>query len=88
QAAEAGIAERIDKYIKAGPEISSTRLEGLAREILRTTYLKPLRNAEIELQPGIRSRLAQILRSHPAFFKDRSTKHELELTFEEANKQV
>ncbi|MGM1044510.1 MAG: ATP-dependent nuclease [Bacillota bacterium] len=87
--AEAGIAERIDKYIKAGPEISSTRLEGLAREILRTTYLKPLRNAEIELQPGNRSRLAQILRSHPAFYnKDRSTKHELEVTFEEANKQV
>ncbi|RRJ54779.1 DUF2813 domain-containing protein [Paenibacillus oralis] len=89
KAAEAGVAERIEKYIKAGPEISSSRIEGLAREILRTTYLKPLRNAEIELQPGIRSRLAQILRSHPAFFKkDRSTKHELELTFEEANKQV
>lgn len=89
KAAEAGVAERIEKYIKAGPEISSTRLEGLAREILRTTYLKPLRNAEIELQPGIRSRLAQILRSHPAFLnKDRSIKHELELTFEEANKQV
>lgn len=88
QKAEAGVAERIDKYIKAGPEISSARLEGLAREILRTTYLKPLRNAELELQPGIRSRLAQILRSHPAFFKDHSTKHELELTFEEANKQV
>ncbi|MDN8593137.1 AAA family ATPase [Paenibacillus sp. 11B] len=89
QPAEAGIAERIDKYIKAGPEISSSRLEGLAREILRTTYLKPLRNAEIELQPGVRSRLAQILRNHPAFFnKDRSTKHELEITFEEANKQV
>ncbi|WP_157929322.1 ATP-dependent nuclease [Paenibacillus ihbetae] len=89
QAAEARVAERIDKYIKAGPEISSSRLEGLAREILRTTYLKPLRNAEIELQPGIRSRLAQILKSHPAFInKDRSTKHELELTFEEANKQV
>lgn len=89
KAAEAGIPERIDKYIKAGPEVSSTRLEGLAREILRTTYLKPLRNAEIELQPGIRSRLAQILRSHPAFVvKDRSVKHELEETFEEANKQV
>ncbi|MGG1669754.1 ATP-dependent nuclease [Paenibacillus sp. NRS-1783] len=89
QAAEAGVAERIDKSIKAGPELSSTRLEGIAREVLRTTYLKPLRNAKIELQPGIRSRLAQILRSHPAFYsKDPLTKHELEMAFEEANKQV
>lgn len=27
QSAEAGLAERIDKYIKAGPDVSSTRLD-------------------------------------------------------------
>ncbi|MFD2503267.1 AAA family ATPase [Paenibacillus septentrionalis] len=70
--AEAGLPERIEKSIKAGSEISAMRLEGLAKEILRSTYLKPLRNAESELQPGVRSRLAQILRSHPAFYKKKS----------------
>ena len=89
QAAGTGVSERIDKIVKAGPEISSIRLEGLAREVLRTTYLKPLRNAEIELQPGIRSRLAQILKSHPAFVKkDRLSLHPLEKAFEEANSKV
>lgn len=42
-------------------------MDGEARELLRTTYLKPLRDAENELTPGRRSRLAQILAAHKLF---------------------
>lgn len=40
-------------------------IEGLMRELIKTTYLKPLRDAESELSPGRNSRLSQILGSHP-----------------------
>ncbi|WP_138751394.1 ATP-dependent nuclease [Paenibacillus sinopodophylli] len=81
--------ERIERTIKAGPENASSRLEGLARELLKSTYLKPLRDAEIELKPGVRSRLAQILKNHQAFRKNDSfEKHPLEITFQEANEKV
>ena len=44
----------------AGPEI------GMAvRELIRATYLRPLRDAEAELRPGRFSRLSQILGAHP-----------------------
>lgn len=43
-----------------GPEI------GMAvRELIRATYLRPLRDAEAELRPGRQSRLSQILGAHP-----------------------
>lgn len=43
----------------AGPEIGSA-----VREMVRSTYLKPLRDAEAELRPGRFSRLSQILGAH------------------------
>lgn len=42
-----------------GPEIGST-----ARELIRATYLKPLRDAVAELRPKKGSRLSQVLRAH------------------------
>ena len=45
--------------IKAGPENADSQMDGNARELLKVTYLKPLRDAEKELTPGYRSRLAQ-----------------------------
>jgi putative ATP-dependent endonuclease of the OLD family len=81
--------ERIEKNIKAGPEFIDSRLEGIALELIGTTYLKPLRDAENELRPGFKSRLAQILKNHIAFKKvDESEKHRLEEVFEEANKEI
>lgn len=43
----------------AGPEIGSA-----VRDLVRATYLRPLRDAEAELQPGRQSRLSQILGAH------------------------
>lgn len=81
--------ERIERIIKAGPEHASSRLEGRTRELIRATYLKPLRDAEVELKPGVRSRLAQILKNHPAFLKrNPSDTHELEHIFDEANERI
>ncbi len=37
------------------------------RDFLRTTYLRPLRDAEAELSAGRGSRLSQILQCHPSF---------------------
>lgn len=42
-----------------GPEIGTA-----VRELIRATYLRPLRDAEVELRPGRQSRLSQILASH------------------------
>ncbi len=53
--------------VKAGPDEEGTQLDAAAKDLLRATYLKPLRDAENELTPGRRSRLAQILDSHEAF---------------------
>lgn len=83
------IGERIERVVKAGPEHSAMRLEGITRELIRATYLKPLRDAEIELKPGIRSRLAQILKNHQAFLKrNPQDKHKLEIIFAEANEKI
>jgi len=61
---------RVISDIKAGADDEGTSLDGNARGLLRATYLKPLRDAEAELSPGYKSRLAQILKSHPLFDKD------------------
>ena len=75
---------RIITNIKAGIDDEGTQLDGEARDLLRTTYLKPLRDAQAELTPGYKSRLAQILRNHSKFIKQKNDKglledHELEL---------
>lgn len=58
-----------------------------ASENLRVTYLKPLRDAEHELNPGYRSRFAQVLKSHP-IFKNNSNTHEIESIMKDANKNI
>jgi putative ATP-dependent endonuclease of OLD family len=73
--------------IKAGPDEDGTQLEGESRNLLRATYLKPLRDAESELIPGKRSRLAQILDSHETFrLKDKD--HYLLKTMKNANQAI
>ena len=49
---------------RAGADTEGSTLTKEARHYLCATYLKPLRDAEKELSPGRRSRLAQILASH------------------------
>lgn len=62
---------KIVQNIRAGTDDDGTFIEGGAKDLLRTTYLKPLRDAEIELSPGYRSRLAQILLNHAVFKKEK-----------------
>lgn len=58
-----------------------------ASENLRVTYLKPLRDAEHELNPGYRSRFAQVLKSHP-IFKNNGDEHMIEKIMKGANKNI
>lgn len=53
--------------IRAGADDTGTRLDSNAANRLRITYLKPLRDAEIEMSSGKRSRFAQLLKSHSLF---------------------
>ena len=84
---------RVICNLKAGHDDEGTFMAGEARDLLRVTYLKPLRDAESELSPGYRSRLAQILSSHPIFIKEKNNngeeiRHPLELYFKFANDKV
>jgi len=66
---------RFDREIsvsfQAGPDEIGTRIAGEARDLLRTTYLKPLRDAESELAAKRGSRLSQILLAHPEVRADK-----------------
>jgi len=53
--------------IYAGADEDSGVIQGEAREKLRVTYLKPLRDAEFELTPKRNSRFSQILDSYHTF---------------------
>lgn len=84
---------RITFDIKAGPENADAQMDGNARELLKVTYLKPLRDAQQELTPGYRSRLAQILLSHKDFQKEKDENgkyklHEFEEIIKEANDAI
>lgn len=60
---------RVISYTRAGIDEEGSFIDSGAKDLLRITYLKPLRDAEAELSPGYKSRLAQIL-SHEPLFKD------------------
>jgi len=61
---------RVIVNLRAGADSEGSSMDGEAKDLLRVTYLKPLRDAEAELTPGYKSRLAQILKNYPAFNKD------------------
>lgn len=77
---------RIFQELWAGDEEDGTSLDGKARDLLRTVYLKPLRDAEREMRSGRNSRISQILLSHPVF-KDQESHPILEI-FQRANKDI
>ena len=58
---------RISVKTRSGPNGEGPAIEGEIREFLRTTYLRPLRDAEAELSAGRGSRLSQIMQSHPSY---------------------
>lgn len=62
----AGGGESVIALYRAGMNADGPALEGDLREYIRSTYLRPLRDAERELRSGRRSRLSRILGALPA----------------------
>ncbi len=54
----------IRRHVKTGTEGDGKELEATVKELLEVTYLKPLRDAEVELKAGRASRLAKILEGY------------------------
>ncbi len=80
---------RVFTDIRAGADNEGFLLESKARELLKVTYLKPLRDALSELTPGYRSRLAQILKGHKLFInKQKDVLHPLEMILKRANGKI
>lgn len=78
--------ERILPFdVRAGVDDVGTSLSAEAKEYLKTTYLKPLRDAKTELIPRKNSRLSQILIGHPTF-EDKDDHELLKLSEEVAQK--
>jgi putative ATP-dependent endonuclease of OLD family len=59
-----GKRARIDVITRAGRNGVGPEIGAAVRELVRATYLRPLRDAEAELRPGRQSRLSQILSAH------------------------
>jgi len=55
------VRRRISVDVRSGRDGTGTQLDYAARTLLQATYLKPLRDAERELDAGRNSRLSQIL---------------------------
>ncbi|WP_064444696.1 ATP-dependent endonuclease [Rhodococcus sp. YH3-3] len=58
--------QRVSVTTRTGPDGGGPSLDGAARELLKATYLRPLRDAEAELRSGRGSRLSQIMVGYPA----------------------
>ncbi|XQF90468.1 AAA family ATPase [Pseudoalteromonas espejiana] len=72
--------------ICAGVDIQGTPLKAAAREYLKATYLKPLRDANLDLTPKKNSRLSNILQTHEAF--ENKEEHRLVSLFRSSTKML
>jgi putative ATP-dependent endonuclease of OLD family len=83
-------AKRKDRKIfyevRAGADDEGSQLSGEARDYLRATYLKALRDAESELAPKKGSRLSQVLDNHE-LFEDKES-HKLKEIMETTNSEI
>ncbi len=73
--------------VRAGSDDEGAALPAEAREFLKTTYLKPLRDAKSELVPRRGSRISQIFAEHDAF-KGKENDHHLMGIFSHFNLSV
>lgn len=78
----------IPSDIKAGMDGVGHLLNAEAREYLKCTYLKALRDADSELTAKKNSRLSEILQKHQLFYKQKGVEHEFETDFKEINKKI
>ncbi len=74
--------------VRAGMDISGSPLDGQAREYLKLTFLKPLRDAANELTAKKYSRLSQILEGHELFKKGAAGKDAFEGYMTAANQSI
>lgn len=90
-------AKRIDKAnstydvysdVRAGEDEESGSLSGEAKNKLRATYLKPLRDASYELAARRGSRLSQILGAYEIFQKKPNVVHPLVDSMNKANSEI
>jgi putative ATP-dependent endonuclease of OLD family len=72
--------------ICAGVDCHGSPLKAAAREYLKATYLKPLRDANLDLTPKKNSRLSNILQTHEAF--ENKEEHLLVSLFQTFNKNI
>ncbi|SHN82360.1 putative ATP-dependent endonuclease of the OLD family [Paenibacillus sp. ov031] len=72
--------------VHAGSDSEGQIIHSRARDLLRTVYLKPLRDAENELAAKRNSRLSQILYAHPEFSTGED--HRLVEIIRDANKKI
>ncbi|MEK5476122.1 AAA family ATPase [Paenibacillus sp. FSL R5-0407] len=70
QQLDVNLKSKITKSISGGEEGRELPLSDSVKQLLTVTYLKPLRDAELELSPGNRSRFAQILKNLSYFRND------------------
>lgn len=77
---------RIYSELRVGSLEDGIVLDGKARELLKTVYLKPLRDAEREMSSGRNSRLAQILSGHSLFVN--KEEHRLKDILVNANQNI
>jgi putative ATP-dependent endonuclease of the OLD family len=73
--------------IRAGAETDGHILTAEAREKLKITYLRPLRDAKSELIPRRNSRLSQILMGHEAF-QGKNESHSFVDLYRELNQKI
>jgi putative ATP-dependent endonuclease of OLD family len=73
--------------VKGGADPNGHPLTAEAREYLRTTYLRPLRDATAELVAKKNSRLSQILHGHE-LFRGKDDKHPLKMLFDQFNSDI
>lgn len=78
----------IPHEIRAGMDEAGTAIDSQAREYLKVTFLKPLRDAENELTAKKYSRLSQILEGHDLFKKGADGKELFEDYVATANRQI
>lgn len=73
--------------VRAGADSDGSPLSAEAREFLKCTYLRPLRDAQGELVPKRNSRISRIFQGHPAF-KGKDDNHHLVTLFKGFNKGI
>ncbi|MDR6966942.1 putative ATP-dependent endonuclease of OLD family [Flavobacterium arsenatis] len=78
----------IPSDVKAGMDGTGHLLNADARDYLKCTYLKALRDADSELTAKKNSRLSQILQEHHLFKKIGGIKHDFENQFKLINDEI